>query len=142
MHAAANEQEARQRPRGGMLDHLVDLELAVARAGLEEEVVRQILDEVAGREDVVAVPGTALRVLRQRSLAAGQEVVRIADPLQRGERRLRRAAAVDGVAPVSIVLIVVATSSTWPNSSAAMLETRSKNGRAPWRLRKLNDWNV
>jgi hypothetical protein len=30
-----------------------------------------------------------------------------------------------GVAPVSIVLIAVATSSTWPNSSAAMLATRS-----------------
>ncbi len=45
-------------------------------------------------------------------------------------------------APVSMVLIVVATSSTWPNSSAAMLATRSKNGRAPWRWRKLKDWNV
>ncbi len=30
-----------------------------------------------------------------------------------------------GVAPVSIVLIVFATSSTWPNSSAAMFATRS-----------------
>jgi hypothetical protein len=45
-------------------------------------------------------------------------------------------------APVSIVLIVVETSSMCPNSSAAMFETRSKNGRAPWRARKLNDWNV
>jgi hypothetical protein len=43
---------------------------------------------------------------------------------------------------VSIVLIVAATSSMWPYSSAAMFAMRSKNGRAPWRLRKLNDWNV
>jgi hypothetical protein len=30
-----------------MVDRLVDLELAVARPGLEEVVVRQVLDEVA-----------------------------------------------------------------------------------------------
>jgi hypothetical protein len=30
-----------------------------------------------------------------------------------------------GEAPVSIVLIAVATSSMWPNSSAAMFATRS-----------------
>jgi hypothetical protein len=47
-----------------------------------------------------------------------------------------------GVAPVSIVLIAAATSSMCPYSSAAMLAIRSKNGLAPWRLRKLNDWNV
>ena len=68
--AAAHEQVAGERPRGGMLDHLVDLELVVPRAGLEEEVVREILDQVAGGEHVVAVPGTALRVLRQRRPAA------------------------------------------------------------------------
>jgi hypothetical protein len=65
-----------------VLDHLVDLELAVASAGLKEEVVGQVFDEVAGREDVVAVPRSALRVLRQRSLAAGQEVMWVPDPLQ------------------------------------------------------------
>ncbi|CAB4895970.1 unannotated protein [freshwater metagenome] len=43
---------------------------------------------------------------------------------------------------VSIELIVAATSSMWPNSSAAMFEIRSKNGRAFCRSRKLNDWNV
>ena len=91
MDAAADEQVAGQRARGRMLDHLVDLELAVAGAGLEEEVVRQILDEVAGGEDVVAVPGPPLRVLRQRALAAGEEVVRVADALQAGERGLGRA---------------------------------------------------
>jgi hypothetical protein len=57
VHAAADQQVARQRAGGGMLDHLVDLELVVARAGLEEEVVRQILDKVARRKHVIAVPG-------------------------------------------------------------------------------------
>ena len=82
--AAADEQEAGQRACGRMLDHLVDLQLPVPRAGLEEEVVRQVLDQVAGREDVVAVPRAALRVLRQRALAAGEEVVRVADALEVG----------------------------------------------------------
>ena len=57
--------------------------------------MRQVLDEVARREHVVAVPRTALRVLRQRALAAGEEVVRVADALQAGERGLRGAAVVD-----------------------------------------------
>jgi hypothetical protein len=95
VHAAANEQVARQRPGRGVLDHLVHLELVVPRAGLEEEVVRQILDEVAGREHVVAVPGPPLRVLRRRTLPAGEEVVRVADALDARERGGRRAAVVD-----------------------------------------------
>ena len=99
MDAAADEQEPGQRAGGGMLDRLVDLELAVAGAGLEEEVVGQVLDEVAGGEDVVAVPGTPLRVLRQRALATGQEVVRIADALQRRKGGLRRAGAVRSASP-------------------------------------------
>ena len=45
--AAADEQEAGQCARRRMLDHLVDLELPVPGAGLEEEVVRQVLDEIA-----------------------------------------------------------------------------------------------
>ena len=49
VHAAAHEQVAGQRPRRRVLDHLVDLQLVVARAGLEEEVVRQVLDQVAAR---------------------------------------------------------------------------------------------
>ena len=79
MDTAANEQEAGQRTRRRVLDHLVDLELAVPRAGLEEEVVRQVLDEVAGREHVVAVPRATLRVLWQRTLPTDEEVMRIAD---------------------------------------------------------------
>src|SRR5512132_326361 len=89
---AAHEQIAGQRPRRRVLDHLVHLELVVAGTGLEEEVVRQVLDEVTRAEDVVAVPRPALRVLRQRPLAAGEEVMRIPDTLDAGERRLRRTA--------------------------------------------------
>jgi hypothetical protein len=48
MDAAANQEVAGQRPRSGVVDHLVDLQLVVARARLEEEVVRQVLDQVAG----------------------------------------------------------------------------------------------
>src|SRR5690348_1456935 len=72
MDTASYEQKARQRSGGGVLDGLVDLELAVAGTGLEKEVVREILDEVAGREHVVAVPGTPLRVLRQRPKTTGE----------------------------------------------------------------------
>ena len=128
VHAAADEQVAGQRPRGRVLDHLVDLELVVPRARLEEEVVREVLDEVAGREDVVAVPWPAVRVLRQRALAAGDEVLRVADALDGRERRFAASTSTPlslGEAPVSIVLIAVATSSMWPNSSAAMFATRS-----------------
>jgi hypothetical protein len=78
VHAAAHEQVSRQRPGGGVVDHLVDLQLVAAGAGLEEEVVRQVLDEVARREHVVAVPGPPVRVLRQRALTAGEEVLRVA----------------------------------------------------------------
>jgi hypothetical protein len=94
VHAAAHEQVARQRARRRMLDHLVDLELVVARAGLEEEVVREVLDEVAGRRDVVAGPRLAHRVLRQRRLAAGDELLRVARAravaLRAGEHRVDR----------------------------------------------------
>jgi hypothetical protein len=44
---------------------------------------------------------------------------------------LRASLALVRPAPVSIVLIVVATSSMWPYSSAAMFAIRSKKGRAP-----------
>ncbi len=81
MNAAADEQVAGERPGGRMVDHLVHLQFVAARAGLEEEVVGQILDEVAGGEDVVAVPRSAVRVLWQRTLTAGEEVVRVADAL-------------------------------------------------------------
>ena len=47
VHAAAHQQVARQGAGGRVLAHLVDLELALAGAGLEEEVVRQVLDQVA-----------------------------------------------------------------------------------------------
>ncbi len=92
MDTAADEQVPGQRTRRRVLDHLVDLELVVAGPGLEEEVVRQVLDEIPRREDVVAVPGPTLRVLRQRALASGQEVVRVADPLDVLERAPRPAA--------------------------------------------------
>jgi hypothetical protein len=113
-----------------VIDHLVHLQLVVARAGLEEEVVREVLDEVARREDIVSRPRTPERVLRQRALAAGDEVLRVADAEDAGEglvvaSSLRTRPFCSGEAPVSIVLIAVATSSTWPNSSAAMLATRS-----------------
>ncbi len=85
MHATADEQVAGQRAGRRMVDHLVDLELVVARAGLEEEVVRQILDQVPGGEDVVAVPGLAVRVLNQRGGAAGDELLGVAGALHRGE---------------------------------------------------------
>ncbi|HKV66834.1 MAG TPA: hypothetical protein VJN72_02010, partial [Gaiellales bacterium] len=82
VHAAADEQVAGQRARRRMLDGLVDAQLAAAGAGLEEVVVRQVLDEVTRGEYVVAVPRLAHRVLQQRAGAAGREVVlRVADAL-------------------------------------------------------------
>ena len=90
--AATHEQEARERPRGRMLDHLVDLQLPVPGARLEEEVVGQVFDEVAGGEHVVAVPGPSLGVLRQRTLAADQEVMWVAHVLEALERTARPAA--------------------------------------------------
>jgi hypothetical protein len=94
VHAAAHEQVAGERARRRVVDHLVDLELVVARAGLEEEVVRQVLDQVARGEDVVAVPGLAVGVLAQRALAAGEEVLGVADALEGGQRVARRPAVV------------------------------------------------
>ena len=90
VHAPAHEQVAGERPGGRVLDHLVDLQLVVPGARLEEEVVCQVLDQVPGREDVVAVPGSAVRVLRQRALAARDEVLRVADALHLRERALAR----------------------------------------------------
>ena len=57
VHAAPDEQVTGQRSRGRMLDHLIHLELVIACAGLQEEVVGEIFDQVSGREHVVAVPG-------------------------------------------------------------------------------------
>src|SRR5688572_12141226 len=68
--ASTNEQVPRQRSRRRVLDHLPDLELVIARSGLQEEVVRQVFDKVTGRENVVAGPGSPLRVLWQGSLPA------------------------------------------------------------------------
>jgi hypothetical protein len=123
--AAAHEQVARERSRGRVLDHLVHLELVVPRSRLEEEVVRQILDQVAGREHVVAVPGPALRVLRQRALSAGDEVWGLPMPLTLASAASGARPSSIGLAPVSIVFTVVQTSSTCPNSSAPMLHRRS-----------------
>lgn len=74
--ATADEQVAGQGACRRMLDHLVDLQLVVLGTRLEEEVVGQILDEVARGEDVVPCPGPAERVLGQGSLAACDEVPR------------------------------------------------------------------
>ncbi len=71
--ATTHEQEAGERPRCRMLDHLVDLQLSISGTRLQEEVVGEVLDQVAGREHVVAVPGAALRVLRQSALAADRK---------------------------------------------------------------------
>ena len=79
VHAAAHQQVAGQRPGRRVVDHLVDLELVVAGAGLEEEVVGQVLDQVAGGEDVVAVPRLAVGILDERGRAAGDEVLRVED---------------------------------------------------------------
>ena len=71
-----------------MVDHLVDLELAVARARLEEEVVHEVLDEVTRGRDVVAVPGLAVGVLDERARAAGGEVLRVEEVGRLGQRAL------------------------------------------------------
>ncbi len=96
VHAAADEQVAGQRARRRVVDHLVDLQLVVARAGLEEEVVRQVLDQVARGEHVVAGPRVAAASPRQRALAAGDEVVRVTrsfSPSAASGRRPRRRGA-------------------------------------------------
>ena len=84
--AAADEQVAGERAGGRVVDHLVDLELAVARAGLEEEVVHEVLDEVTGRRHVVAVPRLAVGVLDQRARAAGGEVLGVEEVGRLGKR--------------------------------------------------------
>ena len=102
VHAAADEQVAGQRAGRRVVDHLVDLELVVARAGLEEEVVREVLDEVAGRGDVVAVPGLAVGVL---------DAARAAPPAMKCcglSRSAGSGRSPFSPAPVSIVLIAVA----------------------------------
>jgi hypothetical protein len=99
VYAAADEQVARERARRRVVDHLVNLELVVARAGLEEEVVREVLDQVARGEDVVAIPGLAVGVLAQRALAAGDEVLRVALALDVGERTGRRLTGANRVNP-------------------------------------------
>jgi hypothetical protein len=86
--AAADEQVAGQRAGRRVVAHLVDLELVVARAGLEEEVVHEVLDEVARRGDVVAVPRLAVRVLTQRGRAAGDDLLRVEELVGRGQRTL------------------------------------------------------
>ena len=63
MHPAADQQIAGQRPGRGMIDHLIDLELVVTRSGLQEEVVGEILNQIAGGEHVVPVPGLGIGVL-------------------------------------------------------------------------------
>jgi hypothetical protein len=88
MHAAANEQIAGQRAGGRVSDHLVDLELVVPGPGLEEEVVREILDEVARGEHVVAVPGLAHRVLAERGGAPGDELLGVPSADDAREARL------------------------------------------------------
>jgi hypothetical protein len=65
------------------------------RARLEEEVVGQVLDQITRAEDVVSVPRAALRVLRKRALAAGEEVMWIAYALDVSECGLRCAPVVD-----------------------------------------------
>ena len=54
----------------------------------------QVLDEVAGGVDVVAVPGVAVRVLGQRRTAAGDEVLGVAEvgAVDLGRRRRVRLA--------------------------------------------------
>src|SRR5437763_11578224 len=74
-----------------MIDHLVHAQLAAARARLEEVVVGQILDQIAGGEDEVAVPRRATRVLGERALASGYEVMGVPDALDRAQRRARPA---------------------------------------------------
>ena len=88
--AAADEQVADHLACDGAVDHFVHPNLVGTRAALEEEVVQQVELQVAAREDVRAVPGTAHRVERQRGLAARDEVEVIAGVDGRPERRCRR----------------------------------------------------
>ena len=93
--AAADEQIARQRARRGVVAHLVDAQLAGAGTRLEEIVVRQVLHQVAGGVHVGPVPRLAVRVGRERALAAEQVVllVRLALgvlDLDAGEHRVDR----------------------------------------------------
>ena len=94
--AAADEQVARQRARRRVVAHLVDAQLAGASAGLEEVVVRQVLDEVAGGVHVGAVPrlavgvGRAARPCRRRGSAACTPRSRRRSMLDAREHRVDR----------------------------------------------------
>lgn len=107
--AAADEEVAGERPCCRVVDHLVDLELVVACARLEEEVVGQIPDQVPGGVDVVAAPRLAHRVLNHRRGSAREELLRVAGVLDALQRIFF--AGFLFAAPVSIVLIAVETSS-------------------------------
>ena len=80
--------------------------------------MREVLDEVARRGDVVAVPGLAVGVLDERAAPPAAKCCGLEEVVRSGKRALL-------AAPVSIVLIAAETSSMWPNSSAAMFATRS-----------------
>ena len=82
----------------------------------------EVLDEISGRVHVVAIPRVAVRVLGKGCPAAGDEMLGIG-PLESRSQKALRASTCDG--SVSIVLIAAETISMWPNSSAAMLATRS-----------------
>jgi hypothetical protein len=86
VHAAANEQEPSERASGRMLHHLVDLELVVARPGLKEEVMREVLDEVTRGEDVVARSGPIVGVLNKCGRAACDELLGVTRVLHLLER--------------------------------------------------------
>ncbi len=92
--AAAHEQVPRQGAGDRVVDHLVHLQLAVARARLEEEVVGQVLDEISGGEHVVTAPGLAHRILDERARAPVGEVLGVPGALHAGQvTRLARRAA-------------------------------------------------
>ena len=104
--AAAHQQVADHRPHGRIVGHLVDADLVGARAALQEEVVQQVELQVAAGEDVVARPGPAHRVDRQRLLAAGDEVQRVAVVLRAGQRGRRPDRSPRLVVPVRSRLMV------------------------------------
>ena len=81
MYAAADQQVAGQSAGSRVVDHLIDLELVVARPSLEKEVVGEVLDQIPGREYVVAVPRLAHRILHQRARSTGDEMLGVADVL-------------------------------------------------------------
>jgi hypothetical protein len=115
--------EVLQRAGGRMVDHLIDLELVVARAGLQEEVVNEILDQVSRGEHVVARPGSEVRVLNQRARPPAMKCCVLRTSLT--PVRSPSSPGSPSTASVSMVLIADETSSMWPSSTAAMLATRS-----------------